>query len=98
MLCRHLSSHSETGGFQVLFSVPKKKIPKAVDRNRIKRRLREAWRLNAGTLRNTCTSSRVLLQVGIYYQSDVVLPFSDLEAKIKTLIKRLSKHHETSDR
>ena len=33
-------------GVKVLFSVPKKLYPKAVDRNRIKRRMREAYRKN----------------------------------------------------
>ncbi len=32
------------------FSIPKKKIKKAVDRNRIRRLLKEAWRLNKQTL------------------------------------------------
>jgi ribonuclease P protein component len=31
---------------QVLFTVPKKKVPLAVNRNRIKRQMKEAFRLN----------------------------------------------------
>lgn len=35
-----------TPAVKVGFSVPKKKIPRAVNRNFIKRRMRESWRLN----------------------------------------------------
>lgn len=37
---------SHRPGLQVLFSVPKKKFPRAVDRNHIKRLMRETYRLN----------------------------------------------------
>jgi ribonuclease P protein component len=35
---------------QVAFSVPKRRFRKAVDRNRVRRRLREAWRLQHAPL------------------------------------------------
>ncbi len=38
------SKHREPGGLKVMFSVPKRKIKKATDRNLMKRRLREAYR------------------------------------------------------
>jgi len=97
-LCRYLSSTAEIGGVQVLFSVPKKRFKRAVDRNRIRRRMREAWRLNVGALREKCASSSVLLQAAIYFNSNEIMSYSDIELKIKSLIHRLMKHHETSDR
>src|SRR4051812_43206035 len=35
---------------QVLISVPKKKFKKAVDRNRLRRQIKEAYRLNKGNI------------------------------------------------
>jgi len=81
-----------------LFSVPKKRIKRAVDRNRIRRRMREAWRLNAGPLRDTLHTESVLLQIGLYYQSGDILTFADIELKIKSIIHRLLQHHETTAR
>ncbi|TDL99824.1 MAG: ribonuclease P protein component [Flavobacteriaceae bacterium] len=42
----YLPQQEPKNGVKVLFSVPKKRFKKAVDRNKIKRLLREAYRLN----------------------------------------------------
>jgi len=98
VLCRYISVKDDHGGFQVLFSVPKKRLKRAVDRNRIRRRMREAWRLNAGPLRDRLQTESVLLQIGLYYQSDDIMQFTDIELKIKSIIHRLLQHHETTAR
>lgn len=43
-----LEMHEAQGDFPIKFSlsVPKRSFPKAVDRNRLRRLVREAWRLN----------------------------------------------------
>ena len=41
---------AEAPPIQVMFSVPKKKFPRAVDRNRVKRLMRECYRLRKPTL------------------------------------------------
>jgi len=64
--------------FQLLIAVPKRRIKKAVARNLIKRRTREAWRLHKSQLRITNYELRnadVELEVGhqvsgIKYQDD----------------------------
>lgn len=60
--------------------------------------MREAWRLNAGPLRDRLQTESVFLQIGLYYQSDDIMQFTDIELKIKSIIHRLLQHHETTAR
>lgn len=68
---------------QVLFSVSKKKIKKATERNYIKRRLREAYRLNKALF----PSEGVLL--GVIFVGGSKLSFGELEPKMKQVLQRL---------
>ncbi|AFL84405.1 ribonuclease P protein component [Belliella baltica DSM 15883] len=70
---------------QVLFSVSKKKIRKAVDRNKIKRRIKEAYRLNKHLLSNTNSKKNLAL---IYVSSDIS-SFKKIEPSIQKILVRL---------
>jgi ribonuclease P protein component len=52
---------------QVAFSVPKRRFRKAVDRNRVRRLLREAWRLQRARLSQALTDRPDRLQLILIY-------------------------------
>jgi len=77
---------------QVAFSVPKKKIKLAVRRNLLKRRMREAYRLNRKSILSTEDSGKTLSLVFIYQHKEI-LDYSTIE---KSMIKLLKKVEEES--
>jgi ribonuclease P protein component len=64
-------------------SVSKRNFKKAVDRNRIKRQLREAYRTNKPICFNNITTQYALM---ILYIGKDVVDFNTLETKLKTLL------------
>lgn len=72
-------------------SVAKKKFPKAVHRNRMRRLVREAWRLNKHRLQGIALEPGKGLAVMVLYTAAEELPFTDIEAAMKTMIQRLRK-------
>ncbi len=79
--------NQEAANTQVLFSVAKRNFKLAVDRNKIKRRMREAYRLH---------KSPILLLPKKYalayiYTARKILPFKEIETKLNESILRLEK-------
>jgi len=78
---------------QVLISVPAQIIRKAVLRNKIKRRIREAWRINEEILYEDLTERQQQMAVCIMYTSKEILPSSLVREKIILILQRLRKGH-----
>ena len=70
-------------------SVPKKKLKKAVDRNLIKRRCREAYRLNNSALKDLLTSHNKQLILMFIYLNHEIKEYITIEKSIKKHLNAL---------
>ena len=70
--------------------VPKKKLKLASNRNVVRRRMKEAYRLHKTELESSLKSKNIQLNVAIIYQKEEILPYKTIEEKIKLILGRLS--------
>jgi ribonuclease P protein component len=74
---------------QVMVSVPVKNFKKAVDRNTLKRRIREGYRLN-----KTLLPSNPTLCIAYIYIAKEILPSAAIHKSICASMKELSDYYE----
>lgn len=81
------------GKLQMLITVPKKKRRHAVDRVLMRRRIREAYRLNRKELLgDTVASSNIgTLSMAFIYIHNENLPFDTIQRKMRSLLKKIAK-------
>lgn len=75
---------------QVLISVSKRKIRLAVNRNLLKRRIREAYRLNKPKFYEALIDQNRSLIFSIIYLGNKPIPYAVIEEKIIVLLNRLT--------
>ena len=74
---------------QVLITVPKKTFKKAVDRNRIKRQIREAYRLSKDQIFCELNPEKIPCYIAIIYIGKDKLQYNELQNKLISILLRL---------
>jgi ribonuclease P protein component len=74
----------------VLISVPKKRLHHAVDRNRAKRQVREAYRLQKQVLIEKIPEGKAI-DIAFIWLSDRPCPTAEISHKVCSLLERIAK-------
>lgn len=86
-----IREQSEQNSCSILVSVPKKRIKKAPHRNRIKRLIRESYRLNKGLITKIDMDTKSL-DVAFIYVKDTASDFSDIEKAMQKALNKIAYH------
>ncbi len=81
---------------QVLISVSKKQFKRAVDRNLIKRRTREAYRRNKTAFYSYLNKNAKNCVFALLYYSDEIASYNEIEEKIIFILQRLQTIYENN--
>lgn len=75
---------------QILISVPKKRLHHAVDRNRTKRQIREAYRHHKQLLADTIGSQQAV-DIAFIWLTDQLQPSPQIDNCVKNLLQRIAR-------
>ncbi len=85
---------------RLLVSVSKKRFHHAVNRNRVKRLMRESWRRNKAPLYEICERDNISVDVALVYTATVIHSYEEMLKKTKKAVieigKGYEKHHKTA--
>lgn len=87
---RAVFRHTEEAGTRVLVSVSKKRFRHAVDRNRVKRQLREQYRLHKDMLAPAAAPGPGGMDVAFIWLTDRLQPSALVEEKMVTLLGKMA--------
>ena len=79
----------EIASVEVLFSVPKKFHKRANKRNLLRRRTKEAYRVQKQTLKN---GSPANLDLALIYSSKEVLPYKTIQNAVRRILETVVEH------
>ena len=80
---------------QILFTVPKRNFKLAVDRNRIRRRIKEAYRQNKHDLYTLLEKKNIQLALVIIYIGKQEISYQEIEKKLTLSLQKIISKIET---
>ena len=93
-----ISEKEQSSMAEVAITVPKRIHKKAVTRNLIRRRSKEAYRLNKSQLYNFLTEKNIKIEFMIIYLDSNILSFDILNNKIKLIFERFKQEYEKTNK
>lgn len=84
-----LIEESETASLQAGFSASSRNFKRAVDRNRIKRLMREAYRLQKAPLEQALQTKKRQLALFLIYTGRELPPYALVQEKVGLVLKKL---------
>ncbi|MCI0522526.1 MAG: ribonuclease P protein component [Bacteroidales bacterium] len=90
ILYRIMAEEPGMTGVRVLITIPKRSFKKAVERNLIRRRIREAYRLNKSALIESLAARERRIDLAIIYNDTLIHPYIVTERSIKEIIEKLT--------
>lgn len=89
-LIYHIEKENPKEGIKVLITVPSKKFRNATDRNRIRRLIREAYRLNYARYLSENTETALHVSLGfIYTGTSALVSYKEIEEALSSCLKKL---------
>ncbi len=82
---------------KILISVPKRKFKLAVDRNKIKRQIREGYRKNKNILLEELNKSNKKIIFAVIYGNKEIISTQEVEERIIVSLNRLNKEMEINN-
>ena len=83
---------------QAAFTVPKRNFKDAVDRNRIKRRMREAYRKNKSSLYSLISNNKNQYALLFVFTGKEPITYFETEEKIKIILHRFAEDIQKNNR
>lgn len=84
-----LEPKKENESVRVMVNVPKKRFKLAVKRNKLKRLMRETYRLNKQLLVDAVEAKNIQINIAFNYVSDEEMDFKMIEKKMKVALQKL---------
>lgn len=75
---------------RILISIPKRYFKKAVIRNLLKRRIREAFRKSKYDLNNNLVEKNRRIDIAIVWTGKTIASYAEIDVSVKEMIKRLT--------
>ena len=82
---------------RVLVSVSKKRFHHAVNRNRVKRLIREAWRRNKAPLYEICEKDNISVDVALVYTATVIHSYEEMLKKTQKAVQEILKKYSSTN-